>query len=111
MEQQVMSPWMVMAINMTIVFLVLISLGILIKIVYFIDPTRRKDSKSKSEAASKAVAPAPVQKAAVAKNNDDVIAVITAAVVAMGYSASQIASVRPTISKKWSMGGRIFGRQ
>ncbi len=110
MEQQVMNPWLVMAINMTIVFLVLISVGILIKIVYFIDPTRQRGSKSKSEAASAAVAPAPVQKQA-AKSNDDVIAVITAAVVAMGYSASQIASVRPTISKKWSMGGRIFGRQ
>ncbi len=111
MEQQAMSPWMVMAINMTIVFLVLISVGVLINIVHLIDPTRDRGPKSNSAAAPKAVAPAPAPAAKAATNNDEVIAVITAAVVAMGYSASQIASVRPTRSQKWSMGGRLSGRQ
>lgn len=36
------SPWLVMAINMTVVFAVLIALGILMKIIYWIDPTKKK---------------------------------------------------------------------
>jgi len=36
------NPWLIMAINMTVVFAVLIALGILMEIVHLIDPTRKK---------------------------------------------------------------------
>ena len=38
------NPWLIMAINMTVVFAVLIALGILMEIVHLIDPTRKKKS-------------------------------------------------------------------
>ena len=36
------NPWLIMAINMTVVFVVLILLGILMSIVHLIDPTKKK---------------------------------------------------------------------
>ena len=110
---QITSPWLIMAINMTIVFAVLISLGVLMKIIYLIDPTRKKQEKEQKAAVSKAAeTPAPAAQAAPAQesNSDEVIAAITAAVTAMGYSATQIATVRPRTSKKWSYEGRLTGR-
>lgn len=111
-QVNVTNPWMIMAINMTIVFGVLILLGVIMKIIYWVDPTRikkaKEQAKAKEVAAQAAAAPAPV--APVATNNDEVIAVITAAITAMGYSASQIATVRPRTSKKWSYEGRLTGR-
>ena len=40
------NPWLIMAINMTVVFAVLIALGILMQIVYWIDPTKKKLKKN-----------------------------------------------------------------
>ena len=36
------NPWLIMAINMTVVFVVLILLGILMEIVHLVDPTKKK---------------------------------------------------------------------
>lgn len=35
------NPWLIMAINMTIVFAVLILLGVLMHIIYLVDPTKK----------------------------------------------------------------------
>mgnify|MGYP000305528518 FL=1 len=45
------------------------------------------------------------------KNEDEVVAAIVGAIVAMGYSSEQIASIRPTAtSAKWRLEGRLSGR-
>ena len=44
MEGQTTNPWLIMAINMTVVFAVLILLGVLMKIIHMIDPTKKKKS-------------------------------------------------------------------
>ena len=68
------NPWLIMAINMTVVFAVLIA-------------------------------------NASAQNEDEVVAAIVGAIVAMGYSSEQIASIRPTAtSAKWRLEGRLSGR-
>ena len=42
---------------------------------------------------------------------DEVVAAIVGAIVAMGYSSEQIASIRPTAtSAKWRLEGRLSGR-
>ena len=43
------NPLLIMAINMSIVFFVLIALGILMKIVYLIDPTKKKKEAPKTD--------------------------------------------------------------
>ena len=46
-----------------------------------------------------------------AQNEDEVVAAIVGAIVAIGYSSEQIASIRPTAtSAKWRLEGRLSGR-
>lgn len=44
------NPWLIAVINMTIVFGVLIILGILMKVIYWIDPTKKKKAQPKKAA-------------------------------------------------------------
>lgn len=109
MEGQTTNPWLIMAINMTVVFAVLILLGVLMKIIHMIDPTKKKKVESAAPVAGALVAAAPTT---VATTNDEkVVAAIVGAVVAMGYSSEQIASIRPTAtSAQWRLDGRLSGR-
>nr|WP_252894037.1 sodium pump decarboxylase [Veillonella denticariosi] len=80
------------------------------EIVHLVDPTKKKktpvESSTPVAAFAASVASAPVQ------NDDEVVAAIVGAIVAMGgYSSEQIASIRPTAtSAKWRMEGRLSGR-
>ena len=97
------NPWLIAIINMTIVFGVLIALGLIMSAIQLVDPTQKKSAKP-------AVAPAAAPRAAapVAKKNDaEVMAVIAAAVAAYGYSSSQIACVSRLSAAGWSQNARI----
>lgn len=104
------NPLLIMAINMTVVFVVLILLGVLMEIVHLIDPTKKK--KEAPAATAPVTAPAaPAAPSASAQNEEEVVAAIVGAIVAMGYSSEQIASIRPTAtSAKWRLEGRLSGR-
>ena len=105
------NPLLIMAINMTVVFVVLILLGILMEIVHLIDPTKKKKEAPKIETTVAAPTATPVAPTASAQNEDEVVAAIVGAIVAMGYSSEQIASIRPTAtSTKWRLEGRLSGR-
>ena len=106
------NPWLIMAINMTVVFVVLILLGILMTIVHLIDPTKKKKDVPPSAPVAAPATATPVAPAnASAQNEDEVVAAIVGAIVAMGYSSEQIASIRPTAtSAKWRLEGRLSGR-
>ena len=91
------NPWLIALINMTIVFGVLIALGILMNLLQVIDPTKKKVAKP-------AVAPTP----AAAQDDSEIIAVIAAAVAACGVSADQIACVRRIDAKSaWTVSSRV----
>ena len=105
------NPLLIMAINMPVVFVVLILLGVLMQIVHLIDPTKKKKEAPKTETTVAAPAAAPAAPTASAQNEDEVVAAIVGAIVAMGYSSEQIASIRPTAtSAKWRLEGRLSGR-
>ena len=105
------NPLLIMAINMTVVFVVLILLGVLMTIVHLIDPTKKKKEAPAATAPVTAPAAAPAAPSASAQNEDEVVAAIVGAIVAMGYSSEQIASIRPTAtSAKWCLEGRLSGR-
>ena len=105
------NPWLIMAINMTVVFVVLILLGILMTIVHLIDPTKtKKDVPPSAPVVAPAATPVAAPNAS-AQNEGEVVAAIVGAIVAMGYSSEQIASIRPTAtSAKWRLEGRLSGR-
>lgn len=99
------NPWLIAAINMTIVFGVLAMLGFLMKVIYFVDPTRQKKTANPVAAPAPAAAPAAV--AAPVQDDSEVIAVIAAAVAALGHPAEDIAYVRRLPEAGWTQNARI----
>ncbi|WIW69989.1 OadG family protein [Anaerosinus gibii] len=90
------NPFLIMLINMTIVFGVLWLLGCMIKFIHFIDPTKKKNTE-------KIISTAPMQPATVVVSEDDLpdklqekelVAVITTAIMAYGYRDVRITSIK-----------------
>lgn len=98
------NPWLIAIINMTIVFGVLATLGLLMHVIQMVDPTQKKTAKpavAPTPAAAPAAAPAPVQ------DDSEIIAVIAAAIAATGCSADQIACVRRLPNASWTVNARV----
>lgn len=99
------NPFIIMLINMTVVFVVLISLSFLIRLIHMIDPTKQPEPQGgeDEEAAETAAivsklkespAPAPIPAPAVEEGiSAEVIAAISAAVACCGI-AGQVRAVR-----------------
>ena len=105
------NPWLIMAINMTVVFVVLILFCVLMTFVHLGDPTKKKNVAPASAPVAAPAATPVATPSASAQNEDEVVAAIVGAIVAMGYSSEQIASIRPTAtSAKWRLEGRLSGR-
>ena len=108
------NPLIIMLINMTVVFLVLMALGVVINIIHYIDPTKPKAApKEETPAAPAPVAePEPVAAAPVEEGiSPEVVAVIAAAVASMGC-AGTVKAIRPVERNNWKNSGRnaIQGR-
>ena len=106
------NPFVIMVINMVIVFAVLTAVWGLIELVHLIDPTKKKEVPAAPPQAAAAPA-APVMAAAPAAADEGVsaetIAVIAAAVAACGCSPAQIKAVRPAEQPSWSHYARERG--
>ena len=106
------NPFVIMVINMVIVFAVLTAVWGLIELVHLIDPTKKKEAPAAPPQAAAAPA-APVMAAAPAAADEGVsaetIAVIAAAVAACGCSPAQIKAVRPAEQPSWSRYARERG--
>ena len=98
------NPLIIMLINMTIVFAVLIGLSFMIRLIHLVDPTKEKEEKS--EATAPAPTPAPAPAPTVDQNVN--IAVIAAAVAAYEGDV-RIVTVRPVESAVWKNAGRVTG--
>ena len=104
------NPFVIMLINMTVVFSVLIALGLVINLIHYVDPTKPKAAKKEPEAAAPAPAPAPTLAPVVEEGGpQEVIAVIAAALMSYGYGPQQIRAVRPIERNGWKRSGRTFG--
>ena len=106
------NPFVIMLINMTVVFIVLIALGLVINLIHAIDPTKEKAAPQK-EAPTPAPTPAaPAPEPASADGvSPEVIAVIAAALASYGYGPAAIRAVRPIERDGWKNAGRSFGVQ
>lgn len=106
------NPFVIMLINMTVVFIVLVALGLVINLIHAIDPTKEKAAPQKEAPAPAptpaAPAPEPVSADAV---SPEVIAVIAAALASYGYGPAAIRAVRPIERDGWKNAGRSFGVQ
>ena len=88
---------------MTVVFFVLFVLELLTRGIYFIDPTRKKTAPAAS-----VVTEAPAA-AATLESADDlaIVAVIAAAIAAMGESGGRISVIRRVDGASWTQMGRM----
>ena len=106
------NPFVIMLINMTVVFIVLVALGLVINLIHAIDPTKEKAAPQKEAPAPAptpaAPAPEPVSADGV---SPEVIAVIAAALASYGYGQAAIRAVRPIERDGWKNAGRSFGVQ
>ncbi|MFC2729952.1 MAG: OadG family protein, partial [Centipeda sp. (in: firmicutes)] len=85
------NPFVIMFINMVIVFAVLTAVWGLIEITHMIDPTKKKSDPPAAQPAGGAAPAAPAAPAAKTGGlNAETVAVIAAAVSACGCSADQI---------------------
>ena len=95
------NPLVIMLINMTVVFIVLISLSFLIRLIHAVDPTRKKEAAPVSAPVAES-APEPEGLSA------EVVAAITAAVTLCGFSAGAIRTIRPLARDGWKNSGRTL---
>ena len=102
------NPLIIMLINMTVVFLVLIALGVVINLIHYIDPTKPKAAPEEAAPAKpepvsepEPAAAAPVEE----RISPEVVAVIAAAVASMGC-AGTVKAIRPIERNNWKNSGR-----
>ena len=103
------NPVIIMLINMTVVFIVLISLSFLIRLIHYVDPTAKKEEKPSETPAVPASAPAPAaSQSPIIEEGvpEEVIAVIFAAIAGYGYATGQVHAIRPIYHKVWDHSGR-----
>jgi len=105
------NPFIIAIINMTIVFGVLIVLGLMMMALHAIDPTKKKlEAKAAPKAAAPVVAAAAAAVAAPAAKSDsnEIVAVIAAAVAAaQGTSANNVAIMSIAPSKAWKLNSAV----
>ena len=103
------NPFIIMLINMTVVFIVLVSLSFLIRLIHYVDPTAKKEEKAAEAPAVPAPTPAPtVAPAPIIEEGipEETIAVIFAAIAGYGYATGQVHAIRPIYNKTWEHSGR-----
>ena len=105
------NPFVIMVINMVIVFAVLTAVWGLIELTHIIDPTKKKAEPAAppQPAAAPAAPVTAVAPAAEEGISAETIAVIAAAVAACGCSPAQIKAVRPAEQPSWSRYARVRG--
>ena len=104
------NPFVIMFINMVIVFGVLTAIWGLIELTHRLAPTKKKaEPPAAAPVAPAPVAAAPAAPAVPAGLSMETVAVIAAAVAACGYSAEQIYAIRPAEQPAWRNFGRVSG--
>ena len=103
------NPFVIMFINMVIVFAVLTAIWGLIELTHRLDPTKKKAEPPAASPSAPTSAPTGPVKSASTGLSSETVAVIAAAVTACGYSADQIHAIRPVEQPAWRNYGRVSG--
>jgi Na+-transporting methylmalonyl-CoA/oxaloacetate decarboxylase gamma subunit len=113
MDQPVTSnPFVIMLINMTVVFAVLYGLSLVIRLIKILDPTKKKiiaeaDLNKKKIVTNVDKDVTTITSAQNVSNDDETFILIAAAIAAYGYSPSQIVSIRTVGGSVWKQTARV----
>lgn len=90
------NPVLICIINLSIVFGVLIALGFIISLIHVIDPTKKKAESAPAvpAAAVEQETAAAAEPAGASMEDKTLVAVITAAIMAYGYSDVRVTSIK-----------------
>ena len=99
------NPFIIMLINMTVVFIVLAALMYLIKLIHFIDPTKPKEKKVETASPAPVSSPVVETPAVSPDNSEEIVAAISAALVSMGETGV-VKAIRPINREGWKQSGR-----
>lgn len=105
------NPILIAIINMTVVFVVLYGLSLVIQLIQFIDPTKKKKQAQREpqgglndlEKAVTTVAATSLLE----EDYDEMMILFTAAIAAYGYSNMRVVSIRQANSNTWSQAARM----
>ena len=106
------NPLIIMTINMTVVFIVLVSLIYVIKLIHLVDPTAKKEEEKPAQAVV-TPPPAPVVPAPVVEEGipQETVAVICAALASYGFTSGQIHAIRPVYNRTRGHSARYLREQ
>ncbi|MGI6092868.1 MAG: OadG family protein [Veillonellaceae bacterium] len=104
-------PIIISVINITVVFAVLYGLSLIIRLIQYIDPTRKKQNQDETAiqaALEEKTEPEEDQAQPQAQEKlDELIIVFTAALAAYSQSEVRIVSIRPISGSNWSQTARM----
>lgn len=103
------NPFIIMLINMTIVFVVLFGLALMIRLIHVIDPTKKTEVKTDAQPSVAATPVVQVAPSVTQTNDNALIAVIAAAVAIYVNGEAKITMIRPVESFVWKNSGRLTG--
>ena len=96
------NPLIIMLINMTVVFIVLI------RLIHALDPTKKKEEAQVVPVAAPMPAPSVAPEPQPEGLSAEVVAAITAAVTLCGFSGGAIRTIRPLARDGWKNSGRTL---
>ena len=105
------NPFLIAAINMTVVFAVLYGLSLMIRLITLIDPTQKKKTALAETSKILQQDSAAVDTAATTAQDehDEMMILFTAAIAAYGHSGAKIVAIRPVGGSTWSQAARMEG--
>ena len=107
------NPFIIMLINMVIVFAVLFGLSLVIRLIHVVDPTRKREKKTEPVTAEPA---APVKTGESEMRiesgvNANIVAAITAAIAMIDKGNYRVKAIRPVSRDGWKMAARADAQE
>ena len=105
------NPILIAIINMTVVFAVLYGLSLVVQLIQFIDPTKKKKRAPEGpqgglDAVEKAVTTVAAT-SLLEEDLDEMMILFTAAIAAYGYSNMRVVSIRQVNGNLWPQTARM----
>ncbi len=107
------NPFIIMLINMVIVFAVLFGLSLVIRLIHVVDPTRKREKKIPEPVTAEVAAPVKTGEPEMRESgvNANIVAAITAAIAMIDKGNYRVKAIRPVSRDGWKMAARADAQE